>query len=168
VQPVGLVDLKVFKKRLFFKRLFNRSIEGTSTPSCDRLFHRLITRCEKNWRLTLKESGYWWVRNWHLYSPAVLTSTKDYGTAVKLLNILDGPHFLITVHMNTVLFPIFNIVSVKQNKKIWIMSSIPHSVASSTSFENIMNMLSVRFTNSLTDKPWLLYTVNQETSININ
>ena len=54
VQLIGLVDYTSLKKsiwwRLLSRRPLNAFTDVTSTSSWDKLFQRLMTRCEKNWR----------------------------------------------------------------------------------------------------------------------
>ena len=65
VQLVGLVDYTSLKKSIWWRRLFSRRplnafTDVASTSSWDRLFQRLMTRWEKNWR---RASQWQWFFN---------------------------------------------------------------------------------------------------------
>ena len=89
--------LDVFKKSIWCRRLLSRRPKNTftdvaSTSSWDRLFQRLITRCEKNWR---RASQWQWLFNSFQLWPLVavfsdLWKKSFYGVPEKPLTNLKS------------------------------------------------------------------------------
>jgi len=70
VQLIGLVDYPSLKKSIWCRRLLSRRplnalTDVASTSSWHKLFQRLMTRCEKNWRRA--SQWQWFFNNFQLW-----------------------------------------------------------------------------------------------------